>query len=49
VSDPAQMTHDLQPRRDGRVRSNPWFERPANDLQTIGNKCDLAIDVRARR
>ena len=43
VSDPAQKTHELQPERDGRVRSNPWFERPVNDLQTIGRKVKILV------
>lgn len=37
------MTHELQPERDGRVRSNPWFERPVNDLQTIGRNVKIIL------
>lgn len=33
---------NCQPRRNGRVRSTPWLERPVRDSQTV-------LDVRARR
>jgi len=56
MSDPAR-TPDLMDNttnirtawRSAGFCSMQWFERPVNNLQTIENKCDLAIDVRARQ
>ena len=32
-----------QQRRPARIRSSKWFERPVNDLQTIGRKVKIVL------
>lgn len=45
ISDPAKKTHEFHEKRDGRVRCIPWFERPVNDLQTIGKKVKILVAI----